>query len=328
MIGIDIGSRFIKACTLSIREGEAPIVNYAIKELAEQTPEKVSGAIQELTNKLWETTGKKEINMAAGIGSHEVLFRSIEFPEMPEEELRSSLKLQAEQYIYSDISDMEVDFNVLERMEESNKLKILISAAPKKEISEKVCAIQNAGFYAPVVDVDTLALINAFTTLRPSTLHEMAVFLCCGDKYTNYTIMNKGKYCFAKNMAYGGSSLTATIAEELGITPTKAEEIKRDPKLWESAGLNISTILRKSTPDLIETLHRSVEFCRGQRMITNIENIYITGGATLLPGFIEFIADIFGGEIQPWNPLAEISGIGAPPEGMLLAVALGLALRR
>jgi len=328
MIGLDIGSKYIKACTLSLREGEAPVVNYAIKELASRTPEQVSRTVKALTDKLAAAAGKEEINVAAGIGSQEVLFRSIEFPEMPDEELRSSLKLQAEKYIYSDISDMEIDFNTLEKIEESNKLKILIAAAPKKEIAEKVDAIQEAGLYALVMDVDTLAMINAFTALRPSTLEESAIFVCCGEKYTNFAIMNKGKYCFAKNMNYGGGRLTAAVAEELGIAPSKAEEIKRDPQLWESAGLNISSVLRKSTPDLLETLHRSVEFCRGQRLISNIDNIYFTGGATLLPGFVEFIAEILGGDVHLWNPLAEINGAGAPAEGFFLPVALGLALRR
>ena len=150
-----------------------------------------------------------------------------------------------------------------------------------------------------------------------------------GHTFTNISVIDSGISCVHQDVNFGGANITAEIADIYGIPANSAEEIKKRPDLWKELGLNIKNVLRKSMPDLLEAVYRSMEYCIGRKRIINVDKILITGGTSDVEGIDNFMSEALGIVSAKWNPLDHVeSGEGAKKEfGSSLSVALGLAVR-
>lgn len=327
MIGIDIGSYSIKICQIDIRGGVVYDVNMAIKDLPEpQRGESREKAIARVIKGILKEYKFNTNKVATALNSSETVIRRLDFPPIPQSELKSVIKLQAEKYIFSDLSEMEVDFHILNSQQD--KMEVLLIASPETTIDDTMKLIYDSALDLQVVDVNNLALANCFMTFDPNPGEKEVIVLDIGHTKTNFTILSNGRFCYAKCIEFGGKNITSEIERELEITSEKAEEIKISEQLWDEIGLNIKNVLRRTTPDLLEALYRAIEFSQNQSLITTVDNILLTGGTSLLPGIDKFLSEILGIECVIWNPLANVEINQEKEIGQFLSIALGLAVRK
>ncbi len=329
MIGIDIGSKFVKVCQVELRKGSIYDINGVIKEFRRKKGKDITfetklEALKKITGKA-NFTGRRA---AFAVGSPDTVLRLTEFPVLPEDELRNSIKYNAEKYIYTSLEGMDMDASILKKTK--GGLNVLVAAAPSNHINENMKVVQGAKYFAEIADIDILALVNCFMKLNPDfgVKNRSAALVDCGHTATGFAIVNSEGLCFAKNIKFGGADITSRIASTLNIKKEKAEKIKRNPEVWEEAGLNIKNILRRTTPDLIENLHRAVEYCQSNRMLPSLDKIYITGGGAMVKGICSMIKEIMGIETVLWNPMDNLKGESNKSSGPMLSVAAGLALRQ
>ncbi|HLD29436.1 MAG TPA: pilus assembly protein PilM, partial [bacterium] len=175
-----------------------------------------------------------------------------------------------------------------------------------------------------------IALADLFLTLEQKSqpLTGSFIILNLGHTQTNMSIVGGGLLRFAKSVSFGAETVIDSIMKSMEIPFASAEEIMKEPKLWEQWGLNIKNILRKSTPNLIEALYRSIEYCRSTQKVLEIEKILLTGGLSALQGFDEFIAEIIGLKTERWNPFLSLKGNYRQDLVPYMSVALALALRQ
>ncbi|MCL2389424.1 MAG: pilus assembly protein PilM, partial [Elusimicrobia bacterium] len=112
-----------------------------------------------------------------------------------------------------------------------------------------------------------------------------------------------------------------------------AEQIKRQSEIWADLGLNVKNILKKSSPNLLEAVFRSMEHSMTRQKIVAVDSILITGGGACLKGIDTFIHDVLGIKSEKWNPLQSASVVNASSafdieQGFLLPVSIGLALQK
>jgi type IV pilus assembly protein PilM len=109
LIGLDIGSRSIKAAEIVETKrgstlknfGSVDIAHGAIEEGTINDPESVAESIQQLL----KSCGIKENNVAVSIGGYSVIVKKIIVQTMAEEQLQETIHFEAEQYIPFDISE-------------------------------------------------------------------------------------------------------------------------------------------------------------------------------------------------------------------------------
>ena len=123
----------------------------------------------------------KNKNVATSISGFSVIPKKISISKRDESELESSIQEEAEQYIPFDISDVNLDYEILTREEEeeapeteegeneegakeedSGLMDVMLVAAKKDIIEDYVSLIHLAGLNPTVLDVDAFALQNAF----------------------------------------------------------------------------------------------------------------------------------------------------------------------
>ncbi len=327
MIGIDIGSKFIKVCQMDVRGDEVRDIYSVVRELKERKGSVSRAAKETSLKKILEKGRFTSREAVFSVGSQEAIIRTTEFPMMPEPELKNSIKFNAEKYIYTDLGGMDMDICIMSKSE--NKQHVLVAAVPGNVVDEKMEIVQNAGCYAESADIDTIALINCFRRFNKSSKEDEknVVLVNIGHKVSGVAVLNENGLCFAKNVGYGGSGITAEIAKMFDIDERRAEKLKKAPKMWVKAGLNIKSVLRRSTPDLIENLHRSIEYCRSNNLLDSVDRVYLTGGGAMVEGITEIIGGILGIDTVLWNPLKNLKTDMDKSNGPLLGVVIGLALR-
>ncbi|MBN2407198.1 MAG: type IV pilus assembly protein PilM [Elusimicrobia bacterium] len=327
MLGIDIGTRYIKMCQVDMR-GDVVYDVYVAMEPVPAVPgsddyqKKVSQTIRAMYK---ENKFSSRI-AATSLSSPEVLIRKLEFPPIPREELKSSIRLQAEKFIFSDLSSMEIDSIITST--EGDKMDVLLVAAPDDLISSRMSLIQNAGLDIVIMDIDNMALANCYTAFCSEHDSEAVIIMDIGEVKTNFVILNRGNFCFAKIISFGSNNISTEIQNELQIPFEKAAEIRQKPAMWDEVGLNIKGVLRKSTPDLIEAVYRAIEYTRSQRTIHDIDRILVTGGTSNIPGIDTFFSEILGVKTEKWNPLENVELIQKKEVGAFMGIALGLAVRK
>ena len=117
LVGLDIGSRSIKAAQIVDTKhgptlkhfGIVDIAHGAIEEGTINDPDSVSESIQQL----FKSYNIKESSVAVSIGGYSVIVKKINVQTMAEEQLQETIHFEAEQYIPFDISDVNLDFQIL-----------------------------------------------------------------------------------------------------------------------------------------------------------------------------------------------------------------------
>ena len=117
LVGLDIGTHAIKAVVLEERGDGYSLRRFGYRHLepelivdrAVMDPKKVSETIHDLFSEV----GIRNKQVAVSVSGLSIIVKNIHIPEMTEEELEVSIQWEAEQYIPFDISDVNLDFQIL-----------------------------------------------------------------------------------------------------------------------------------------------------------------------------------------------------------------------
>ena len=117
LIGLDIGSKSIKAAEISETKKGPTLERFGIIDLAPGLIE--DGAIKDTEQvaatirQLFKDYGIKNHNVALSVGGYSVIVKKINVQSMPEDQLQDSISVEAEQYIPFDIADVNLDFQIV-----------------------------------------------------------------------------------------------------------------------------------------------------------------------------------------------------------------------
>ena len=339
MVGVDIGSSSVKAVELQGRNGDFQLVSLGYEPL--QPDSVVDGQIMEL-NSVSNAIGSiftehkiKSTKVAAGVNGHSVIVKNIVLPQMSPDELRESFAWHAEEHIPFDISDVNLDYHVIDSSDES--VHVLLAACKRDKIANLKQAIQLAGKQPAVVDVDAFALQNCYEVNYEPKQGEVVALLNIGASTTNINILNGNRSVFTRDATFGGNQYTSLLQKELGLTFEQAEEIKRGAPL--PAGLEdreVAPILETVSDILALEVQKTMDFYRAtvEDGGLAVQKILVSGGGSKLNGLLAFLSRQFEIPVEIFDPFKKIKidSRGFDPEYMReivpeMAIAVGLALR-
>ncbi len=330
MIGLDLGSKFIKACTAFEKPDGSYLVYAAMISAPDSYDKKENHIIvKNKVKHLLRQIRFKNKDTVLSVSGLDMLARDFTLPRISDDNIEDAVMIEAENSIFETIDDMYSDYQVLPSSN-SDKMDILFVASPKKHINQMIDSLSLTDLSVVGVNADNIALANAFRVFNSKVYDESVVLVNIGHDVSNIAIMGQGDLRFIRNVAFGGKDITNEIAEMYDIDFDTAELIKRQPDVWESIGINMKNILKKSSGNLMEAIFRSMEYCVSRQKIGKIDEILITGGGALLQGIDTFIWETLGINTARWNPL-ESDNIKSAVNlhyGFFSTVALGLALSK
>ncbi|RME77966.1 MAG: type IV pilus assembly protein PilM [Planctomycetota bacterium] len=330
VIGLDIGSHEIKAIELT-RSGDNFLVSgFAIGKISNPTDQKY--AIKEVIRRGGFRT-KKTVSAVSG---RSVIVRYVNMLRMSEEDLRSSIRFEADKYIPFEVDDVILDCQILDTDEaSSDEMKVLLVAAKRNMIKEHVEQIKEAGLVLTVVDYDAFALGNAFElrNLNSPLMEEqdrVVALIDIGASKTNINILKGNVSFFTREVYLAGNDFTEAIARRLGVDSEEAEKIKCDPG---DQIAEVEDAVLPSLDDLGNEIHLSFDFYETQ-FEREVDDVFVSGGSSRLPGLERAFERIFEKKINFWDPLESLQILEDRVDINLLketapqlAIAVGLAAR-
>lgn len=334
VVGVDIGSRFIKV--VQAEAGRAPGAWQIVKAAVGPTPADAvrDGIVMDQAGvaaalKALMTGAGIEANTAvASISGASVIVRHVKLPKMAESVLRRSVRFEAAKHISSSMDDSMIEFEVTGPVPgEDDKMSVMLVAAPNDMVESRLAALAGAGLEAAAVDIEAFALQRALVDLSPTRPGEgtTLALLDIGATTTDVNIVTNGLFALTRNIAIAGDSFTQalkTVAPGEGwnaledlkarVEMTALLQPDADP---EAAGL--ARAMQPALDELLREVRRSTNYYQSQladpansilpagttsQTSGPVSRIIITGGSARMKGLEAYMAARLGVPVEVWNP--------------------------
>ena len=339
MVGVDIGSSSVKAVELQGRGKDLQLLSLGFEAL--EADSVVDGQIIELNavsnaiSNIFNEHKIKTTQVAAGVNGHSVIVKNIVLPQMSDGELQESFAWHAEEHIPFDISDVNLDYHVMDRS--GDAIHVLMAACKRDKVANLKQTIQLAGKQPTIIDVDAFALQNCYELNYDPQPGQIVALLNIGASTTNINILNGVRSVFTRDATFGGNQYTSLLQKELGLTFDQAESVKRGMPLPEGAEVrDVGPIMDTVSDILALEIQKTMDFYRAtvEDGDSAVQKILVSGGGSKLTGLADFLARRFEVSVEMFDPFRKIKvdARGFDPDYMReivpeMAIAVGLALR-
>lgn len=337
LIGLDIGSRFVKMVELAlVKKDQLSITNVKLEEVASP------GALRDVLKGMLLTTKFKTKRVCTAVSGRSVIVRYITMPLMGPEEMLNAIKFEATKYIPFEIQDVQLDAQKLQQGGtpgvvglNDKEMRVLLVAVKKNVIDEHAALLEECGFIPDMIDFDAFALGNAFevvSKLRADAAESKKIIALVdiGASKASINILDDNTSQFTREIYIAGNDFTAAIAKKLSIDPAQAELIKKDPG---DKAEEIKDAVSTTIDDLCHEIRLSFDYFENQ-FDKQIETIFLTGGSSKMVGIEELIERALEKKPVKWDPTdvlpitsADVDQMELKHNAVQMAISIGLAAR-
>lgn len=310
LIGVDIGLSAVKIASVSKSKKtycldkyiSIPLSEAAVIEDEIQKPEEIINAIKQGLEEL--NIKKKIVNI--GMDGPNTMTKRLQVPDGTKEDVEDNVLWESEQYIPFGADDAEIDFYVIGDIPEDD-VKDVIIAAIRIDVAEKyIELISDAGLFPKVVDMNVLALNNVFEHIYETDLDlysdEGAIIIDFGAQTTTVLVYKNGAPVLTRELSIGGVLITEEIQRIMGVSYSEAEDLKTFGDANGNLPEEIMGIIQNQIESQIGELKKVLNFYIAAGSSEQISNCFITGGGSNLPGLIEELQALIGGDVKILNP--------------------------
>lgn len=333
--GLDIGSHNLKAVQLAksgkqyrlVAFGTGPSTRKGLASEADADLTALAAAIKKLRQETKIATN----NVTAALPQDQVYTRTVNLPSLSEEELRSAIKWEAEQYVPIPLEDATIAHQIVGQIKVDNqqKTQVLIVAAPKRLIEKALKVLKAAGL--KTVGLETEIVAMARSLVAPDG--DIALLVDLGAKATDMAVVEKGLVVFSRSISTGGEAITRAVGTSLGLDPTQAEAYKKaygvDPQKLEG---KVKEAIGPILDVMVKEIEKTTQYYHSETKKT-VTRVILSGGTAGLPEVVSLVASKVSLEIQIGNPFTQIQTDETIKQQLakvhlpLFAVAVGLAMK-
>jgi type IV pilus assembly protein PilM len=340
IIGIDIGTSSVKMVQLRESKGVYHLVSLGVAPLSSEAivdnTIMDSGAVVDAIRGLVESHDVKTKNVATSISGHSVIIRKILLPIMTEEEMESSIQWEAEQYIPFDISEVNIDFQILGTdAGDPSQMSVILVAAKKDFVNDYLAVFKECGLSPVVMDIDCFAIENVFEVNYGFEDNDIIALVNMGASAMNINILKNGASVFTRDIQAGGNMFNEEIQKRLGLSTEDAEKIKIGEGGVDVDATLLAEVLADATENLAQEVQRSLDFFSATSSDEKVQKLYVAGGVSRTPQIKEALEKRLGVSVEQLDPFRQIVVNEKDYDleyiqaiGPVFAVAVGLAMRR
>ena len=291
-------------------------------------------AIADLVQRL--KIGKVKARYA--ISGQAVFTRFVKLPPLQDDNIEQLVTFEAQQHVPFPLAEVVWDYELIEGSQEKE---VVIVAIKSDALDEINLAVNDSGLGTSEVDVAPMAIYNAFRATYGNP-EEPVLLIDIGAKTSNLLYI-EGRRFFTRSIAIGGSSVTAAIAKEYGVSFMDAEHQKvanglvalgggHTEQLDESVAA-LAMVIRNALTRLPAEIARTTNYYRSQHSGSAPRRIILAGGGANLPYTLEFFKEKLNLPVEYFNPVRHVTigkGVDAAVvqrEGHLMGELVGLGLR-
>ncbi|HYW10113.1 MAG TPA: type IV pilus assembly protein PilM [Longimicrobium sp.] len=333
-VGLDIGSGYVKLAVIDHSGSEPELVHVshtqlmadAIVEGEVMDPQIVVQTVQSLLT----SAGLKPKRLVASVGGRDVMVKKIQMDRMKESDAREVIRWEAEQYVPYDMESVQLDFQILDPLNDGLQMSVLLVAAKREVIEQRVGLLRDAGLAATVVDVDACALHNAFEYNYPEAMTGVCALVNVGHEISTVNVLQDGVLVLTRDIPFGSRRLREDLRRRHGLTVEEAEAVLEGRS---DRAAEFRALLTEGSEELAMGIERAVAFLAAGES-GGLSRVYLSGGSSRVPGLVEVVAGRLRARTELATPLQRLrirAGAGNlfPVDELapMLMLAVGLALR-
>jgi type IV pilus assembly protein PilM len=342
LVGADISSSAIKMVEIAdAGKGMYRVERYAIEPLPKDAVLEGNinnlDAVSDALKRCHKRLGSNIKNLALAVPTAAVITKKIMVPAgLGEEDLELQVETEANQYIPFDLSEVNLDFQVLGPAPNNPEdVEVLIAASRKERIIDRVAVTEAAGLKAVVMDVENFAAQSAFELIQDQFpergLDQNIAMVDIGASVMTVNVLRNNHSVYMREQPFGGNQLTQEIQNRFGLSAEEAEAAKRAGGLPDNYE---SEVLQPFLEMLGLEVARALQFFISSTQYNQVHHIVLSGGCAAIPGVDEIVAKRVNLNTVIANPFANMAlSSRIRPKNLAqdapsLMVACGLAMRR
>jgi type IV pilus assembly protein PilM len=250
---------------------------------------------------------------------------------MNQKDAREVIRWEAEQHVPFDMDNVRLDFQVLDPDGDSPQMSVLLVAAKRELIENRMSLLADAGLTPVIIDVDAFALHNAFRQSYPDALKGLVALVNIGHETTNVNLIENGQPKLVRDIPFGSRRLREALQRERSLTAEQADSVL----LGRGNVEDLRVIVGDRADELAVGIERAAAFIIAQSGGDGIDRVFVCGGGACVPGLVSALGTRLGVPTEVANPLQRVA---VRPEVMestpvdefspMLMLPVGLALRR
>lgn len=305
-IGVDVGSNAIRIVQLRkvgdkyslMAFGSAQLPPNVSQSDSKLDMQKVAQVIRQLVHSSKVSTK----NVITALPGSAVFSTVIKMPPMSTAELTQAVKYQAEQNIPLKIEDVRIDWQVVRKNADTGESAIMVVAAPKVKVDRTMELFGMAELEVISLETTPIATARALS----NTTDPLFMIVDIGGNKTELSIVENGVVTHVRTMPSAGYAMTRSIAQNLGLDSTQAEQFKL--KFGLSQDKLEGQVLKSMRPILgtiTDEIQRSTKFYQEQYGGV-VGRIVLTGGSSRMPELTGYLKAILNIEVVYGNPWSRV----------------------
>lgn len=337
VFGIDISDRSIEIVSLLQRKGQLGVAFAGRREIPAGVIER--GVIQDadvltkiLVGFFDALFGERRGKLVAGAALPAAVVYSKSFV-MPAgldiEQLRKAVAIEASDVFPVPLMDAVDDIIVAPQAEEGPQ-DVFYALASGDVARAYRSVLVRAGAQPLFFDSEDFALIRGVGASHPA---EPVLVVDVGGRTTLLVVADRNGVRMSSNIPFGAEKLVAALEKRMKVGFAESEKLLRTQGFDPAEGDGrIFLVLQQPTEELINEIRKTIQYAE-RRFGPKVRAVLLSGGTSLVPGFVEYLASDFQGIAvgrgDPFRGIATDAAEETVDAGTanLYGTALGLAAR-
>lgn len=341
-LAVDVGTSHVKVAEVDHSGEEPRLLRLGLRALApEPTADGEArggdgdrtAAAATAVRSLLASFGVARRQVVCAVGGRDVIVKAVRMDRMSAEESEDAIRWEAGRHVPHDLDDVELDVHVVDPGREGPRMTVVLAAARRRVVRERIRLLEAAGLEPTVVDVEPLALHNCLRHNHPESAEGVVGLAAIGHRHTSFHVSYDGTPILVREVPFGTGRLRRALRDGHGLSPEGAEAVLRGREM--GAAEAALRDLGRRAERLAYAVQRTSDFLDGRRPGTRVGRLYVCGGGARLPRLRRLLADRLGVEAIPANPLqllpsapGALDGVDAEGSLPLFGAAVGMAIRR
>ncbi len=228
-IGIDIGTRCIKAAQLELSEERNRVVALAqhLLPVDSASPAERTEAVRSGIAAVLRMGQFKGRDVVLSLNAQQLFVQNVRVPRLPDDELTKVVRWEAEERLPEDFGESEIrhlvagDIRTPTNTGEGTEARreVVVLACRRKEIQEMIQMLETLSLRPVAIDVSACALVRTSHAMMRRRADEQAAFLFIdiGAGMTTVVVTRGHEILLIKSLAVGGLSMDRLVARKLKL---------------------------------------------------------------------------------------------------------------